>query len=216
MKYTCGVEYQTNGKKPSLPDDVSVIALSKLTGYWLPCFSVGEVNWRHIEKFQIVDERYKPKEKDMNDWYEKGELPPVGEVVEFNFVSLDYMDHIYTNWKDGDKLEVIAHKNGLNSSRVAVVWNTRDKYPSCLIAKAMRPIRTEKDKLIDAVEKIIDGCDSVTDRGIAHAIINAGYRKIKPMTEEKFVALVCISFDVDEEFCRELYQGGCRFIEQGE
>lgn len=201
MKYTCGVEYQNNGKKPNLPDGVLVIALSKLTGYWLPCFPVGKVNWRHIYKFKIVDERYKPKEQDMDDWYEKGELPPANTECEVRI--------------DGQWLPTVVIGHYAMEAVVVDPCVTVQRF-FCTTANNLRPIRTEKDKLIDAVEKIIDGCDSVTDRGIAHAIINAGYRKIKPMTEEKFVALVCISFDVDEEFCRELYQGGCRFIEKGE
>lgn len=131
-----------------------------------------------------------------NDWYEKKELPPVGAQV-------------YSPIMSG----VVVAIPDAGGDLVCV--KTHDGRLALYNYQGLKPI-TNADCLVFAVEKILDGCESVSNRAIAHAIINAGYRKVEPMTEEEFIAQICISFDVDEEFCRELYQGGCRFIKQGE
>ena len=62
MEYEYGVEYETNGEKPNLPDDVLVNVM--FNGKWKDwgnyCNSVGVWVWSESDKFRIVDERYKP------------------------------------------------------------------------------------------------------------------------------------------------------------
>lgn len=87
--YKYGVEYETNGEKPNLPDDITV---SYRAGMWLGVTDVETANWERANSFEIIDSRYKPKEESVseipesdnnsedvtmnNDWHKKGELPP--------------------------------------------------------------------------------------------------------------------------------------------
>ena len=70
-------EYECNGVKPDLPDDVKIEFLIKGQSSWFDTI-VGELVWANglrgvddIEKFRIVDERWKPKTK--NDWPQQGD-----------------------------------------------------------------------------------------------------------------------------------------------
>lgn len=67
MDYKYGVEYETNGEKPDIDDDVLVevhLIRSAISGWYGigDCISatVGAWDWLDIDKFRIVDERYKP------------------------------------------------------------------------------------------------------------------------------------------------------------
>lgn len=55
-RYEYGVEYQTNGRKPELPDDVLVCIEGQS---YESRGSVDGWDWPRVESFRIVDERYK-------------------------------------------------------------------------------------------------------------------------------------------------------------
>lgn len=91
--YKCGVEYPTNGKRPELADDVVIKTF--FDGCWQCQERVSTLGWSFddgahlmIEKFIITDERYKPKEPELNskphkdDCFLRGELPPAGSEIE--------------------------------------------------------------------------------------------------------------------------------------
>lgn len=180
----------------------------------------GETICTHDEYEQRARELgYKPKEQDMNDWYEKGELPPVGDIVECCFNGLTFINTFVENWREGDQLEVLAHRVGENGAPVAVVWNKRDRYATCLISQAMRPLRTETDRLVDeALETLKSDYAthlSISDLDLkmcAETIIEAGYRKVKPMSEDEFID----ASELDHDTGLLLYRAGCRFLDQGE
>ena len=201
MKYEYGVEYETNGRKPDLPDDVLVEVFNG--EYWLVSWTVGNFNWDDVEKFRIVDERYKPKEQDMSDWYEKGELPPVGEVVD-----------AMTENRTWVKSKVLDHRINSEGVNVAACMNNRTY--RLFWSADFRPLRTETDKLIEQMcdDAIIGRDKDVKLNPVIVAAIErlakAGYRKIKPMSEDEFVAFA------GAKGIREAYRAGCRFIEQGE
>lgn len=117
---TCkwGVEYQTNGKKPDLPDNLMVQFKHKHWGWnsdadgVISC-EVKHWDWSKSTSFRIIDERYKPVEqkpaeagivtKELQDemalaaWWDyetnkpayEGALPPVGSTVLFDEYSND-------------------------------------------------------------------------------------------------------------------------------
>lgn len=64
--YKYGVEYETNGNKPDLPDDVRIEWINGDRDDWAGNCTVRSLNWAGnplcmpVEKFRIVDERYKP------------------------------------------------------------------------------------------------------------------------------------------------------------
>lgn len=65
--YKWGVEYETNGKKPDLDDDVLVEWYAANLGGWMARAKLSNLRFNNpshveIQKFRIVDERYKPVE----------------------------------------------------------------------------------------------------------------------------------------------------------
>ncbi len=59
--YRRGVEYQTNGQKPDLPDDVLITGeYNFLPMEFAVPVEVGNAAWGDISKFKITDQRYKP------------------------------------------------------------------------------------------------------------------------------------------------------------
>ena len=58
--YRYGVEYQTNGKRPNLPDDVLVCIDGEFSA--IDGDSVDGWNWNKIKSFRITDQRYKPQD----------------------------------------------------------------------------------------------------------------------------------------------------------
>ena len=121
--------------------------------------------WDTLEK-RPEQKAFKPltsikdnQEKDMkqdNGWFERGELPPVG-------VKCETLTEPELQWVSA---EVVAHRDGF-----AIVWITSEKCGAqCNAPKHFRPIRTERDVLIEIIKKTDD-----TDDKIADAILAAGF-----------------------------------------
>lgn len=65
MNYEYGVKYDIAGIKPGLPDDVIVEVESRNFRYGqLAPAPAGQIKWKGVLGFRIVDERYKPKTND--------------------------------------------------------------------------------------------------------------------------------------------------------
>lgn len=156
-----------------------------------------------------------------NDWYEKGELPPAGTECEYI---------------------IGEHKGrynpctfvGLNSFGDIVIEDCNGEYMTYHSHQIkFRPLCTETNKLIEQVAEVITDCFNqcndiddwcVTD-GIAKAIVEAGYRKIKQMSEDEFMRASLSSFETKRfevsqlklicEWLRKIYSGGCRMIDNG-
>jgi hypothetical protein len=96
IKYGYGIEYQCNGEKPDLPDDVLVDIKDKgwtdFGGFPRPA---KVWDWSDVNKFRIVDGRYKPVNIDLigdpptpyiradsDDWLV---VPRVGDKIIANF-----------------------------------------------------------------------------------------------------------------------------------
>ena len=154
-----------------------------------------------------LEKRPEPKEQeDMNDWYDKGEFPPVGAEVE----SPVMRGVVVALPDDGD--EVVCVK-------------TQDGRLGLYTYKGLRPIPTETDKLVDEAELDIRSLSPELDRQVIRKMIDAGYRKIKPMSEDEFMKSALKSFgsknfEVSQlklvcESLRKLHKAGCRFISGG-
>jgi len=164
--YRWGVEYPTNGKRPDLPDDLLV---DRNYGYR---FEHGQaevscVDWLGCKSFKITDPRYKPADTsylkkvseaerfgimppmninercDLNNWHERGELPPVGELCEFRIaLSKEYSKCTFV---------------GINSNKNFVI-EAYGKYSSYHEGQIeFRPIRTHREKVIEAAISIARG-----------------------------------------------------------
>lgn len=94
--------------------------------------------------------------KQDNGWFERGDLPPVG-------VKCETLAEPELQWVSA---EVVAHRDGF-----AIVWITSEKCGAQSDApKHFRPIRTERDVLIEIIKETDD-----TDDKIADAILAAGF-----------------------------------------
>lgn len=152
--YKYGVEYPTNGKKPDLPDDFIVTTTVNDSRGWLEPSTVSTRRWELAEAFRIVGERYKPKQPayasrdemakhsiigDMqldNSWHERGELPPVGTECEVSNCGSDF---VWCKIKYmGSHICVVQHRN----------YN--DQHYHLSGALRFRPIKTEREKFVDA------------------------------------------------------------------
>lgn len=116
MKYEYGVEYETNGKKPDLPDGIVVEWYSWTDDgpEWHLPIEIQHLNkWDGIESFRIVDERYKPvdfgvarlmQDGEDNKVFKAGIPPPSAHAPS------DKLAETFTfgnSWYDYDKLEQI-------------------------------------------------------------------------------------------------------------
>lgn len=159
--YKWGEEYENNGKKPDLPHDVKV-QIDGNGGEWLPPRKSGSNMWGITNKFRIVDNRYKPvteqpAEPKQDDWFARGELPPVGWKGEYK-----------PFWH---ACEVVAHHKGF-----AVVWDAHDlSYFRTNKPEIFRPIKTEREKFIEAVVGKNFGGYIVT-KAAAEDMYDAGFK----------------------------------------
>lgn len=192
--YKYGVEYETNGKKPDLPDDVLVSATS-ISGIDLGDQYAGSSrrNWDIIKSFRIVDDHFKPVDADYfsesevdenNDgvsisykseksWHEKGELPPVGTeckmkhpgIVDWVKVTIE----CYFNSVDGHSMVVISGHN-------YDVWD--ENYPVIRIDEELEflPLKTERERFVDVVTSLAVKNDIVSQEDLAGALYDAGFK----------------------------------------
>lgn len=104
-----------------------------------------------------------------SDWHTRGELPPVGEVVEI----IDHEDLMYGHGESG---EVIAHVE--DSAVVRMSYGL-----GCFRAKVLRPLRTERDELIEQIKndsrKYIGDIPSTITNDCAGILIDRGWRPTK-------------------------------------
>lgn len=144
------------------------------------------------------------KEQDMSDWYEKGELPPVGDTVEFK-----YHDQ---NW-DGRTCKVIAihgrkawlHLDGNELSNLYEIKNMN-----------FRPLRTEYQAVKAGILDIIEANGNLSNGILADTLVEAGYRKIKLMSEDEFKQKAKLLGCTSDYLLGKLYRAGARFLDQGE
>ena len=121
-----------------------------------------------FEPFVSIEDSQEKEMKQDNKWFERGELPPIGEVCEA------YIDYPPL-WIE---TEIVAHKDGF-----AIGW-CNSVMKGCHGDKAheFRPLRTEREKAID--EMVCEFIDHHGDPkggerylGIAAKLYDAGYRK---------------------------------------
>ena len=154
-----------------------------------------------------------------NDWCEKGELPPIGTECEYH--------HVKFGWKP---VRII----GSHLDRVVFsIWDLPEDYAdyiymACNHKNLFRPLRTEHEIVRSGILDIIEANGNLSNGILADTLIEAGYRKIKPMSESQFIhhssaSVVIREIAVTSEqervlqlFAQSLYRAGCRFIDKGE
>lgn len=135
------------------------------------------------------------------DWYEKGELPPVGTECEYivgkhkgylrcTFVGLNSHGSIVIETVDGEYLTYHDHQI------------------------KFRPLCTETNKLIE--QMMFHGCQSL-NRKEATELVEKGYRKVKLMSRDEVISKIFgLTDNIGMADAATLYDAGCRFIDKGE
>lgn len=142
--YKFGVEYQADGKKPNLPDDVVLGIFTVRILEWQEskvCDCIWDAKANPITAFKITDSRYRPAAPEQAEptpakpWFEAGELPPAGTFVDVvGFVVYGI----------GEKnCEVIAHVENCAVIRMSYGLG-------CFQAECLKPSMTDKEKAIEA------------------------------------------------------------------
>src|SRR5690554_2118444 len=147
-----------------------------------------------------------PKEQEMNnDWYEKGEFPPVGEVVEI------YDCHSQLQSWNGKQVEVLRNIKSPDGERLSVVLLDGWVDATLISTKKLRPLRTETDTLVEQMERSFENavCISTNDhRALAELLTGKGYRKVKLMSEDEFVDKVESIYGARDLLVATLYRAG--------
>lgn len=159
--YKFGVEYETNGKKPDLPNDV-LVEVKVVRNEWGSAIPAGLIEFDETDlsaaAFRIVDQRYKPvsenqekqqnvsvlsesKSKDENviadnSWYDIYDLPPIGTFV-------DVVGEVRYGAGESN-CEVVAHVE--NCAVIRMSWGL-----GCFESHALSPSKSEREKFIEAV-----------------------------------------------------------------
>lgn len=138
------------------------------TGWKYICRGVDLGDWRdtlekrpeEFKQFTSIEDSQEKEMKRDNGWFERGELPPVGKVC--LYVASDRLSA---------EVEITAHaKFGLCFVEVG---KSGENYVSKTAElHRFRPIRTEREKLIE----IISSSLLVTTEQVADAIIAAGFK----------------------------------------
>lgn len=160
--YRWGVEYTTNGKRPDLPDDVLVdVKCATGSNKWMgynglnvrdACWEKSSLYEIEASSFKITDPRYKPvdevseipeskpdaesvSENTESNWFERGELPPVG-----------WHGEIKWGIKEGlDECVILPnHHFAFYDGKDWVVYDLK-----AVPTAKFRPIRTEREKVIE-------------------------------------------------------------------
>jgi hypothetical protein len=104
------------------------------------------------------------------EWNGEG-LPPVGVVCEF-FIGERTRSDAHRHWEDGDKLEVLAHRNAC-----AIVYNKTAGAAAVVNTDCIRPIKSERERAIVAMRSIVDEYAEMNNA--MGALYDAGYRKVE-------------------------------------
>lgn len=183
--YRWGVEYPTNGKRPDLPDDVLIdIKTDTSNGDWMGWtdLDVTDTAWTSADNvypathFKVIDPRYKPVDQlvkegiDLcgkieeklteidNNWRERGVWPHSGCECEL--------------WHGGEfrkNIEFLCVR-GMDIVFWDLTCNKPDYQP--MPHYYIKPIRTEREKVIEAANNIL-GLDCATTEALS-ALYSAG------------------------------------------
>ena len=129
----------------------------------------------------LMDEKFRI---DRSDWFDRGELPPVGTECEFCGGAGDADDPWHPDLMDGDRVTVIAHFECGICTLAAFTFKSRNQNIATVLVEqanygCFRPIRTERDKAIDEMKQHCPhhGSWDTVGRIYAEALYDAGYRK---------------------------------------
>ena len=102
--------------------------------------------------------------KQDNKWFERGELPPVGEVCECKkYKEVGYREVLILAVGKHLDIDVAFYEKEIGGGVF-----------TCSSVEYFRPLRTEREK---AINEMMEHCDYLGSRDFAGKLFDAGYRK---------------------------------------
>lgn len=129
---------------------------------------IGAYDWR----FELVEA--KDENGRFDEWFKRGELPPVGTVCEA--------------WHQGANQGIVEVRY---SGECMVLWNVSGKHEQCSASEnyTFRPIKVpeqiaaeERENVIEDISRVIRG--TISDRLAAEYLYELGYRKMEEERED--------------------------------
>ena len=134
--------------------------------------STLEQRVKYLEK-QLNGLKKETNQESVSDWFERGELPPVGSIVQF-YNNLDYEPTELTEqWDNGDILEVLSHQK-VGKNDVVVCWNKTSETACSLVRGCVKPLKSERERFVEAATSVFfngSNCEQM-----AEALYDAGCR----------------------------------------
>lgn len=146
--------------KPSLDKQGAYLFASESSHYW-----------KRAEAF----ERRALIPRPSPTWNGEG-LPPVGNVVAYKSSGPHADRYPISQWRDGDKLEVVAHKT-VDGELIPIVFNLRGRTASGLMVQYCRPLKTEKERVVEAAMEYAPWPGDSTTENTLKALYDAGMLK---------------------------------------
>lgn len=195
--YVVGIEGGVN-PKPICTQEEFHSEAGRLLGVWRKDASLkSELDFKDWLK-AYGEANAKPDAADESSWHERGEFPPIGEVVEY--LHSDKWVKAMVVGRDGNSVWLKVeggHETTYSKNRV-------------------RPIQSERDKMVSRAEMDIhEKHSTIIVRPHIQALIDAGWRPVKQQTEGEFVEINYRKLG-GKVSARVAYQAGLRLVEVGD
>jgi hypothetical protein len=136
-------------------------------------FSSGE--WKYSDDWSHLLLIERPTQPPA--WHETGDLPPVGTECEFYMDDHCEPDRV----ENGDKVEIVCHYMATVPVAGFIVRKNGRTMIDGAIAKCFRPLRSDRDKAIEEIVKVLsypyDDNHLQLAYNFAEQVYDAGYRK---------------------------------------
>jgi hypothetical protein len=145
-------------------------------GFFCNQFGFYDSKGKYIQDEQVEwgSDRYVPRTSQLPaKWNGEGK-PPIGTLCRYDRGFYQESRIVIDQWRDGDPLEVLAYRE-VEGRLLPVVYNTRHGSASCIVLSCLRPMKTEREKQIDAIEALICFAESTTTSA-AERLYDAGAR----------------------------------------
>ena len=109
----------------------------------LPAISINQALGRESEvesKNAIVGQS-----NASNDWFERGELPPVGTVCQI----APSTEYLHISYPEGSEVKVYSNFTDDRGAELAAFVCSKGKIGGVAIGKCFRPLKTEKEKFVE-------------------------------------------------------------------
>lgn len=135
--------------------------LQSVTEQFKPSIEEDNRLAQEFKPFASIEDNQEREMNQDNEWFERGELPPVGFECEMKRIDGRWCKAVTVGKDSGGRMVCELNDNGVF-------------YASTSSAESFRPIRTERDVLISVIIDEMNRYD--TDAKLADAILEAGFR----------------------------------------